>query len=262
MDTGSEHVLSEVRQSQQYAESDTTHTAHESTLLRTDTVGETALCTGEVHFAVPLQIVGFLKDRDEIGTAVPQHGVLVGVHGIDFQSDGGEVLLGDSYCLSDVLRSGNAAALSGEQQNLPHAGGGDVFHLGFDFLGVQLAAGDGILAVESAVDALVFAIVGDVQRCENQHVVAEVLLPFCLGTLCHLFQKRLGCRREQRRKVLERQILLAQCCFHLCSGVVLRLILFSRLNDTREDVGVDLFHARLKFHGIINFTHGNPSLIL
>ena len=262
MHTGGEHVLAEIRQPQQYAEADTTHAAHQCTFLCIDAVGKTTLGTGNMHFTVPLQVVGFLKNGDKICPCFPQHRVFVSIHGVHFQPDRGEIFLGNADSFRNVFRTGNRTAFTGEQQYLPHAGFGDVLHFRFDFRCIQLAAGNGILAVEAAVNALVFAVVGDVQRCEQQHIVAEVLFPFFLCPPSHLFQKRLCRRGEQCRKILERQHIFSQCRLYLFGCILFRLICRSGSDHMVKNVRIDLLHVGLIFHRVINLTHSDSSLIL
>lgn len=66
--------------------------------------------------------------------------------------------------LGNIFRTGNRAAFARQQQHLTHSGFGDVLHFRLNFLCVQLAASDGIFAVETAVNALVLAVVGNIQR--------------------------------------------------------------------------------------------------
>ena len=73
------------------------------------------------------------------------------------------------------------AALSGEDQDLLHAAVGDDLHLMLDLRHIQLHPLDVVVAVEAAVDAVVFAVIGDVQGGEEIDGIAEVAAGFQTG---------------------------------------------------------------------------------
>ena len=83
-----------------------------------------------------------------------------------------------------------------------------------------------------------------------------MLFAFFLGTFRHLFQEGLGSRGEERSKILRGKSILPERCLDLRCRILFRLILLSCSNYSVKNRGVDLLHARLEFHGIIDFTHG------
>ena len=68
------------------------------------------------------------------------------------------------------------AAFAGKNKDFLLAGGGDGLHFGSNLLAAQAGALNFIVTVEAAVDAVVFAVVGNVQRGEKGNVIAEVTL--------------------------------------------------------------------------------------
>ena len=143
-----------------------------------------------------------MKHGDVIYAALVQIGVFVDVERIDFDADNAEVLAREFDCFADVFHRRHSAALAGQQQDFLQAGCGDSLKLLLDFIHVELGAADFVVAVEAAVDTVVFAIVGDVQRGEHLHRVAEMLARLHLCALRHLFKEGRGSRGEQRGEVL------------------------------------------------------------
>ena len=84
MHSGGKHILPEVCQSQKHTETNAAHSTHKCPFLCTDAIGEAPLCASNMHFAVTLQVIGFLEYGDKICAAVPEHGIFVRIHGIDF----------------------------------------------------------------------------------------------------------------------------------------------------------------------------------
>ena len=68
-----------------------------------------------------------------------------------------------------------AAALAGENEDFLHSAVGDDLHLFFNLLHGQLHAVDVVIAVKPTVHAVVFTVIGNVQRGKQIHRVAKML---------------------------------------------------------------------------------------
>ena len=241
-------VFSEVRQAQQGGEAHAAHAAHERPLLGLEAVGPDALVALQVEGLVFVCVIRLLEDGDVIRAAVPQVAVFVGVHGVDLQADHAEVFPGDLHGFADVLHAALGPALAGQHQDLLHAGVGDDLHLVLDLLFVQLHPLDVVVAVEAAVDAVVFTVVGDVEGGEEIDGVAEVLLGLPLGLPGHLFQKRRGGGGEEGFEVLHGASLVLQRRPHVAGGVGGVIIGADLLHDFVANFGRNLLHAGLVGH--------------
>ena len=154
-----EGVAAEVGEAEQRREGDAAHPAHQRALLRLEAVGEYALVPREVQLLVAVGVVCLLEYRDVIDAAPVQVGVFVGVHRVDLDADGLEIAARELAGVADVLDAARAAALARQYENLFEPRFGDRLKLSLDFLHVELRAADFVVAVEAAVDAVIFAVV-------------------------------------------------------------------------------------------------------
>ena len=76
--------------------------------------------------------------------------------------------------LSNVFDGGLGTAFAGKNQDFLQAGGGDGCHLFFDFFRGQLRPADFVVAVETAVNAVVFTVVCDIDWGEHIYAVSEM----------------------------------------------------------------------------------------
>ena len=142
-------------------------------------------------------------------------GVFIGVHGVDFDPDDLEILPRELAGLADVFDPGVVAAFAGEDEDLLEAGFGDLGVFALDFAEGEAGAVDFVVAVEAAVDAVVFAVVGDVDRGEEGDGVAEVAARLCLSSPGDGFEVRLGGGGEQGLEVLVRKGGFGERCLNL-----------------------------------------------
>ena len=112
-----------------------------------------------------------------------QVGIFVGVQWIDFQPHDAEVFARQRAGLADVGNGGHRTAFACQKQDFLQSGRGDRLHLTLNLLRVQLRAADFVVAVEAAVDAVVFAVIRDIQRGKQLNPVAEMLAGFLLRAL-------------------------------------------------------------------------------
>ena len=246
--TGREGILAEVGQTEQRREADAAHAAHDGALLRVQTVRENALVTAEMQGFVLLVIIGLLEYGDVVHAAFVQISVLVHVQRIDLDADDAEILARQLDRFADVGHRRHGAALAGQQQNFLQAGLRDGLELLLDLVHVEFRAADLVMAVEAAVNAVVFAVICDVERREHLHRVAEMLARFQLRTLRHLLEERQGGRRQQRREILGRENVLAERAQNVSCGIGIRVVGVHARDDLILDFRSDVVHARLIGH--------------
>ena len=104
------------------------------------------------------------------------------------------------------------------------------------------------MAIKPAVYAIVFTIVGDVQRGKHLHCVTEVLTRLHLGALCHLLKERRGSGRQERGKILRLQHVAMQCALHISRGILLRVVGIHPGDNLVLNVRADVVHAGLISH--------------
>ena len=117
-----------------------------------------------------------------------------------------------------------------------------------DLLHVQFHAFDLIVTVETAVYAVVFTVVGNVERCKEIDGIAKMLARFQPRLLCHFFQERFGGRGEQRLEILNGAGGVLQRGFDVLCRVFTVIVIIHLRDDAFADVGFDLFHSGQVFH--------------
>ena len=202
----------------------------------------------QVQGLVLVGIVCLLKNGDIVGPALVEIAVLVGVDGVDLQPHHAEVLPGQLAGLADIFHIALGAALSGEDQDLLHAAVGDDLHLMLDLRHIQLHPLDVVVAIEAAVDAVVFAVIGDVQGGEEIDGIAEVAAGFQTGPGGHLLQKGLCGRGEKGLKVLHGAGLMVQGGPHIPGGIAGGVIGLHLSDHLVPDVRLELLHAGQILH--------------
>ena len=132
--------------------------------------------TCQMQLCVFILIICFLENSYVIYAAFMQISVFIAVERIDFYAHNLKVLACLLAGLADVMYVTHFAAFTGENENFLLAGSGDSLHFSSNLLAAQAGALNFIVTVEAAVDAVVFAVVGNVQRGEKGNVIAEVTL--------------------------------------------------------------------------------------
>ena len=245
-------VFSEIRKSQQSREGHAPHTAAESPFLSVESVRPHPFVAEKMKGFVFVGVVGFLKDRHIVGATLMEICVFVGVDGVDFQSHHAEVFPRQFAGFANVLYVAFGPAFTGENQDFLHAAVGDDLHFMLDLFHIQFHALDLVIAVETAVNAVVFAVVGNVEGREKINGVAEVLACFQPRLLCHFFQKRFGGGGEQRFEILNGTGGVLQGGFYILRRVSAVIVVIHPGNDVFTDIGINLFHSRQVFHVIFS----------
>ena len=241
-------VLPKVGQPQQGGEGHPPHPAPEGALLGVEAVGPHPLVAHQVQGLVLVGVIGLLKNGDVVGPALVEIAVLVGVDGVDLQPHHAEVFSGQLAGLADIFHIALGAALSGEDQDLLHAAVRNDLHLVLDLRHVQLHPLDMVVAVEAAVDTVVFAVIGDVQGGEEIDGVAEVAAGLQPRPGGHLLQEGLSRGGEEGLKILHGAGLVVQGGPHILGGIAGGVIGLHLSDHLVPDVGVELFHAGQILH--------------
>ena len=107
-----------------------------------------------------------------------------------------------------------------------------------------------IVAVEAAVDAVIFAIVCDVERRKEIDRIAKVLACFKLCFLRHLFKERGGGRRKQSLEIFNGASVAFKGSLYVTGCVLAKVYGIHMAHNLVVDVGLDDFHALHVFHVI------------
>lgn len=120
--------------------------------------------TCQMQLCVFILVIGFLENSYVIHAAFMQISVFIAVERIDFYAYNLEVLACLIAGFADVMHVTHFAAFAGKNKDFLLTGGGDSLHFGSNLLAAQAGALNFIMAVEAAVNAVIFAVVGDIQR--------------------------------------------------------------------------------------------------
>ena len=155
-------VLAEIGQAKQGGERHAAHTAHQRPLLGVKPVGPDPLVPQQVQRLILIRIVSLLEHRYIVRAALVQITVFICVDRINLKAHHAEVFPRQLAGISDVGYIALTAALAGQNQDFLHAAVSDHLHFFFDLLHGQLHTADVVIAVEAAVDAVIFAVIGDI----------------------------------------------------------------------------------------------------
>ena len=196
-----------------------------------------------MELAVFVGIISLLKNGDKVCPALVQVSVILRVHGVDLKPDNLKVAPRDFAGFPDVGNIRHFGAFAGEDQDLLQTGSGNGLHLLFNFCLIKPCAVDFVVAVEPAVDAVIFAVVGNVKRGEKIDGVAELPPGLPLGGFGHLFQKRLGSQGEKRGKIFRSAVRMGKRTPHICRGIPAVIIVFHGREDLFHHIGFEYLHA-------------------
>ena len=188
-------ILSEIVKTKQCRKSGSAHTPHQCTLLCIKAIGPDTLMSHQMKCLIFIRIVSFLEHRHIIYTTFMEILIFIHIHRINLNSNIFKILSRNLYSFSNVFHIGISAALTGKHQNLFHSRLRDDLHLMFNFFKRQLLPANIVVTVKSTINAVVLAVVGNIQRCKNVHRISKMIFCnlFCLA--CHLLQIR-SCRRR------------------------------------------------------------------
>ena len=108
--------------------------------------------------------------------------VVCHIHRIDFEADVLEIFPCELAGVADVFDAALRLALARQNQDFLHAAVSDDLHFMCDFVMRELEALDVVVAVETAIDTVILAIIRDVERRKEIDRVAEMTarLALCL----------------------------------------------------------------------------------
>ena len=197
-----------------------------------------------------VRVVGLLEDRHVVDAALVQIPVFVHIDRVDFDPDVAKIPAGDFDSFADVADIGVFAALAGQQEDLLHAGLRDDLHFVLDLLEGELFAADVVVTVETAVNTVVLAVIGNVDGGKNIDRVSKVIPGQDLCLARHLLEKWSGGRGEQCLEILNGAALITERPHHVLRIVAGGVIVLHLSEDLVLDVGVDDLHSLHIFHVI------------
>ena len=237
-------IFAEIIQSQKGTEADTAHSAHQSTFLCVQTIWENTFVSRQMQRLIFIGVIGLLENGYVVGSAFVEISIFVRVHRIHLKADNPEIFPGDLTSLSNVFHVGFGTAFTGQDQNLLKSGFSDGLHLFFNLFRVKHSTIDLVMAIKTAVNTIIFTVIGNIERCEHVNAVAEMLpcLPSCL--LRDLLKEREGGRRKKRCEILRSTVVVGKCAAHVSFGIFLVIIMVHGINDFVHDIGMRILHSR------------------
>ena len=235
-----QRILPEIIKSKQCGKSGSSHAAHQRAFLGIKPVRPDTLVSHQMERLIFFRIVCLLEHRHVVHATFMKILIFIHIDRIDLDSDIFKIFPRDLYSFSNVFHIGISAALTGQNQNFFHTGLRNDLHLMLNLFKIQLLPPDIIIAVEPAVNAVVLAIIGNVQWCENINGISKMIFGnlFCFSR--HLLQIRCCRRRQECLKILNGTGFMRKCPLYICCriGIVVKFIhgfshfiLDIRLND-------------------------------
>ena len=169
----------------------------------------------QVKLFVFVRVVGFLKYGYIIRAAFVEISVFLRIDRIDFKPDHAEIVPRQFAGFSYVSHMALGPAFAGKDEDFLHAAVGDDFHLFFNLFHGKLHPVNVVITVKSAVDAVIFTVIGYVERREQIYCVAEMAACFKPCPLCRLFKKGLCRRGKQGFEILNGTGLMLQSRRHI-----------------------------------------------
>lgn len=180
-------------ETEESGEADAAHAAENGSLLRVEAVREDPFVSRQMQCFILIGVVRFLENGDVICAAFMEKPVFIDVYGIDFDADDAEILTGDPDGIADIGDVRHMTAFAGEHEDFFQSRDGDVPTFPVQFVVRQAGALDLIMRIETAVNAVIFAIIGEIDRREEIDGIAEVAACDGPGFAGHFLQ--MGQRR-------------------------------------------------------------------
>ncbi len=207
---GEERLAAEVSESLQEADADAPQAGGAAALRGEQAEVVVALLAEGVQLLVEVAVVGLLVNGQPVDAGIDHAGVAVGLHRVNLDRHGTEERLDAAHGRLQFVVAEGARRLAGDEEDVAkplvvqHPG------VALDFVEAQRAARHLVGGVESAVEAAVAALVGEVDRRVEQDSVAEALAGDAVRLLRHLLNVGLGGRGEQGLQILGTQPLARQ----------------------------------------------------
>lgn len=135
-----------VGESEEGADADATEAAGVSAFGAFESPFELLLGSGGVEFAVGFLVVGFLVDDESFGSGLNEFGVLVVLHGADFDADGGDEGLDGGDAFLQVAFGDELGVFTGDEEEVAESLGVEVAGFLDDLLDGEGGAEDGVVA--------------------------------------------------------------------------------------------------------------------
>ena len=116
--------------------------------------------------------------------------VFLRIDRVNLQPHVTEILPCQPACPANILKAALATAFPGQQQDFLHAAAGNHLHLMLHLLTGQLHTLNIVVAVKAAVNAVILAVIGQIQRREHVDSIAKMTAGQAPCLLCHFLQKR------------------------------------------------------------------------
>ena len=183
-----EGFLLPVGEAEEGAETETAETAGVAAFRAIEAPVEVFFGACGVVGGVGFAAVGFLVDDEAFGSALDHPGVFGGFHGADLDGEGGDFFAEGGEAGFEVAVADEFGVFAGDEEDVAEAEGEEVFGFADDLRDAEGDAEDRVVAGEAAVGAVIDALVGEVEWCEEAHGAPEVLAGDPCGVLGHLFE--------------------------------------------------------------------------
>ena len=171
---------------------------------------EILLRSGRVQIVVQRAVVRFLINYQTIRTGGDERTIFFGFHRSDFQRDAGDFFVQRRNAFSQVTAGDKFRMFACDEKDVAKTLCRQRARLAHDFVHGKRDAQNGIVARESAILAVVDALVGKIKRREESNHFPEPLPGERLGASAQVFEHISGCGGNQLGEVRQGKFILCQ----------------------------------------------------
>ena len=147
---------------------------------------------------VAVAVICFLKYSNIICAALVEILIFFCIDRIYLKTNISEILSCKLTSISDIVNIAFGSAFTCKNKYFLDTALCDYPHLMFYLFHIKLHSVYTVITVESAVYAIIFTVICDIERCKYVNGISEMLSCFVSCLLRHFFKKRFGSRGEQR----------------------------------------------------------------
>ena len=182
---------------------------------RFETVTIVGLPPAQVINRITFAVVGLLIDIYRMQSVIHQHAVVVRIERLHLERDLLEVIFDNIHRIGHILYTRRTGSLARYQQNVFERILLDGLTLGMYLVRRQNSAMDLVRTVETTIDTMVLADVGQIERNIELNRISETATGNLIAFHGHFVQVFIRSRGNQCGKILHRRTILAQRPFDI-----------------------------------------------
>src|SRR5699024_5229904 len=157
-----------------------------------------SLMSEQMKLFIFIRFIGFLENSNVVCPALMEISVFILIDRIYFKSHHAKIFTLKFTSFTYIFHNALTSALSRKHKYLFHTAVCDYLHLMIYLLHIKFHTFYVIVAVEAAVDTVVFTVICNIKRSEQVHCISEMPAGLTFCSLCHPLKERFRSRRQQR----------------------------------------------------------------